>query len=156
MIDFGSDLRAQISDGPDLRLCRKSDLSKTAFLRYSELEDGRVSEGTLGTIFFVVFRCERWCLRFLLRPPHLRAQGTKKRPKNASKGVVQEKTSAVLRYLELEDAKVLVKTLGTIFLVVSRLEKWYLKFLLRPRHFRAQGTPFLAKKRPKILAVVKG
>ena len=120
-------------------------MSKTAFLGYAELKNARVLLRTLGTIFFPVKRLEKWYLRFLLRPPHRRAQGTEKRPKNAGKGIVQEKTSAVLEYLELEDAGVLVVTLGTIFLVVKRRGRWWQRLLLRPTYIRAQGTPFLVK-----------
>jgi len=44
---------------------------------------------------------------------------------------------AILGYAELEDAGVLVKSLGTIFLVVFWASKWCLGDPLTPPHFRA-------------------
>ena len=101
-------------------------MSKIAILGYAELENGRVSERTLGAIFFLVFWASKWYPRFLLKPAHVRARALQKRPKNARKGVVQEKVGAVLGYLELEDARVLGRSLGTIFRVISRGINWYL------------------------------
>ena len=58
-----------------------------AILGGRESEDGRVSEGPLGIIFFLVFWASKWCPGFLLTPPRFRSRDPQKPAKNFLWGI---------------------------------------------------------------------
>ena len=116
---IGPDPGPEISD-PQIGGCsRKTISSKTAILGYLVLEVQGVSEGVLCSIFRPASRLERWCIARLMSPPHLGERDPEKWPKNALKGIVQGKFSAILRVLVLSDAEVLSTVLCTIFRVAT-------------------------------------
>ena len=78
----------------------------------------------------------------MMSPPHLGERDPEKWPKNALKGIVQEKFSAILRVLVLSDAGVLSTVLCTIFRVAKRGGRCCIERLLRPPTLRGRPNRF--------------